>query len=303
MTNNQGILLESGTNELEIVEFKIGDNYFGINVAKVREIIPYTPVTQIPNAHPCVKGIFKIRDSVITAVNLPSYLNINTNHEKDSFFIIAHFNKMSVGFEVHQVVGIHRISWEHIEKPDATIYGGHEGIATGIVKYDDRLILILDFEKILTDISPRTGIQKDAIKNLGPRDRSDRPILIAEDSELLMKMVKESLVEAGYENIVVTANGREAWDLLQKYKNNKSVPLKDQVACVITDIEMPQMDGHHLTKKIKEDEELSKLPVIIFSSLINEAMKLKGESLGANAQITKPEIADLVGVVDRLILK
>lgn len=301
MENNKGILLESGTNELEIVEFKIGDNYFGINVAKVKEIIPYLQVTNVPNSHPCIKGIFKIRDSVISAVNLPKYLNLPD--QKNGFFIIAHFNKISVGFEVHEVIGIHRISWEKIEKPDPTLYGGQEGIATGIVKLDDKLVIILDFEKILTDISPRTGIQVSEIQKLGPRERSQRPILIAEDSEFLMRILTNSLNEAGYENLTIVSNGREAWELLQKYKEDKSIKLEDKVSCIITDIEMPQMDGHHLTKLVKTDSELSKLPVIVFSSLISDAMKIKGESLGADAQITKPEIGNLVGVVDRLIIK
>lgn len=304
MSEEQKILLESGTNELEIVEFKIGENYFGINVAKVKEIIPFSKVTHVPRSHPCVKGIFKPRETIVTVVDLPKYLNISSEEDEASnLFIISHFNKVSVAFQVHKVVGIHRFSWEQMDKPDNTIYGGTEGVATGIVKMDNRLIIILDFEKILTDISPSTGIQLSEIKEMGPRERSSRPILIAEDSEMLSKILVQALNEAGYSNLIVTKNGREAWDTLERLRGDKTKPLMDHVSCIITDIEMPKMDGHHLTKLIKSDEDLVQLPVIIFSSLISDDMKRKGESLGANAQISKPEIGHLVGVVDKLILK
>jgi len=304
MKEQQKILLESGTNELEIVEFKIGENFFGINVAKVTEIIPFSKVTHIPKAHPCVKGIFKPRDTIVTVVDLPKYLSIqHGENETDNLFIISHFNKISVAFQVHKVMGIHRFSWEEMEKPDSTIYGGVEGVATGIVKKGERLIIILDFEKILTDISPNTGIQLSEIKNMGTRERSDKPIFIAEDSEMLSKILVQALNEAGYSNLIVTNNGREAWDLLERFREDKTKLLKEHVSCIITDIEMPKMDGHHLTKLIKGDDDLAQVPVIIFSSLISDDMRRKGESLGADAQISKPEISNLVGVIDKLILK
>jgi len=302
MDNNKGILLESGTNELEIVEFTIGQNTFGINVAKVREIMPFEPITKVPNSHPCIRGIFKPRESVITVIDLPRYLNMSGNaDEKKDMLIIANFNKLFVAFLVNGVVGIHRISWTQIEKPDQTIYGGQEGLATGIVKMNNKLIMILDFEKIITDISPQTGIQISEIDRLGPRGRSNKPILIAEDSELLAKMLHDALSKAGYNNLTIKNNGQEAWDALIEIKRSAG-RLEEKVACVITDIEMPQMDGHHLTKLIKEDEQLKKLPVIIFSSLINDEMKRKGDGLGADAQITKPEIGNLVGIIDKMIL-
>ncbi len=302
MDNNKGILLESGTNELEIVEFTIGDNYFGINVAKVREIMPYEKITKVPNTHPCIKGIFKPRETIITAIDLPKYLNLpETKDENKDMLIVANFNKLYIAFQVHAVVGIHRISWTEIEKPDKTISGDQEGLSTGIVKLDGKLIIILDFEKIVADISPQTGIQISEIDKMGNRTRNNKPILIAEDSQLLTRMLLESLEKAGYTNVTTTANGKEAWDILEQMKASKA-KLEDKVACLITDIEMPQMDGHHLTKLIKEDESLKRLPVIIFSSLINDDIKKKGENLGADAQITKPEIGNLVGIIDKLIL-
>lgn len=302
MENNKGILLESGTNELEIVEFTIGGNNFGINVAKVREIMPYESVTKVPNSHPCIKGIFKPRDTIITVVDLPKYLGMSeAETNKKNMLIIANFNKLNIAFQVHGVVGIHRISWAQIEKPDQTIFGGKEGLATGIVKLENKLIMILDFEKIVVDISPQTGIQISEIDKLGPRERSNKPILIAEDSHMLAKMLEEALTKAGYSNLTITSNGQEAWNILEGIKHS-GVKLAEKAACLITDIEMPQMDGHHLTKLVKEDEYLKKLPVVIFSSLINDDMQKKGRSIGADAQITKPEIGNLVSLVDKLIL-
>jgi two-component system chemotaxis response regulator CheV len=302
MENNKGILLESGTNELEIVEFTIGENNFGINVAKVKEIMPYEKVTKVPNSHPCIKGIFKPRDTIITVVDLPKYLGMpEPEADKKNMLIIANFNKLNIAFKVDGVVGIHRISWTQIEKPDQTIFGGKEGLATGIVKLENKLIMILDFEKIVVDISPQTGIQISEIDKLGPRERSNKPIVIAEDSHMLAKMLEEALTKAGYSNLTITSNGQEAWNVLENIKKS-GVKLGEKVACLITDIEMPQMDGHHLTKLVKEDEYLKKLPVVIFSSLINEEMEKKGRSLGADAQISKPEIGNLVGLIDKLIL-
>jgi two-component system chemotaxis response regulator CheV len=296
------ILLESGTNELEIMEFTIAGNIFGINVAKVTEIMKYAPVKPMPNSHPDVEGVFKPRNMIITVIDLASYMKLShrDDFERD-MFIITNFNKMNVAFHVHTVEGIHRISWNEIEKPDSTIYGGQEGLATGIAKFHDRLITIIDFEKIVFDISPQSGIQMTEVQRLGPRERSEKPIIMAEDSALLQKMMLEALDVAGYSNVMAFANGQEAWDALQALKAQDG-PIESKVNCVITDIEMPKMDGHRLTKLIKEDSELSRIPVIIFSSLIDEAMRLKGEELGANAQLSKPEIGNLVATVDEWIL-
>lgn len=298
--NQTEILLESGTNELEILEFTIQKEIFGINVAKVREIMKCCPVKPMQNAHPVIEGIFKPRDAVITVIDLAKYLELEESSDpKRDIFIIANFNELNFAFHVHEVVGIDRISWRKIEKPDQIIYGGDDGVATGIAEFDGRLITILDFEKIVAEIAPTTSIQMEDIETLGPRARSDKKILIAEDSMLLSKMIVECLHRAGYENTVKLDNGQEAWDFLCEAKVSGD-PIEEHVSLVVTDIEMPQMDGHRLTKLIKEDSVLQQLPVVLFSSLINEEMRIKGTKLGADAQITKPEIANLVSIIDRL---
>ncbi len=295
------ILLESGTNEMEIMEFTIGNNIFGINVAKVREIMMPAPVKPMPHAHPAVEGVFKPRDMVITVIDLPRYLGITSDDVEKTLFIITNFNRTSIAFRVHTVVGIDRVSWSAIEKPDKTIYGGDDGVATGIAQFEGRLITILDFEKIVADISPQTGIQVADIDTLGSRANNQHPIIIAEDSILLSKMITESLNKAGYTNLIKYDNGKEAWDHLQSIRNDED--LSSKVSLIITDIEMPQMDGHRLTRLVKNDEKLKGIPLIIFSSLINEAMYRKGKELGADEQLAKPDIKHLVEVIDHLVQK
>ncbi len=294
------ILLENGTNELEVLEFTLGENSYGINVAKIREIIPYQAVTPVPNAHPSIEGIFMPRDIMITAIDLKNCLQRGTS-EAGGLFIITNFNKLDIAFHVDTVVGIHRVSWKDIIKPGATVSTTEDGISTGIIKFNNKLIIILDFEKIVTDINPETGLNTAEIDTLGDRQRSDVPILIAEDSALLNKLIVDSLKKAGYHNLIHTANGEEAYKVISTCKAEGT--LRDHVQCVITDIEMPIMDGHRLTKLIKDDDETKNIPVIIFSSLVNEEMKRKGEALGANAQLSKPEIANLVKVIDSLVLE
>ena len=299
---NTDILLESGTNELEIMEFTIDEKRFGINVAKVKEIQQYTKINPMPNSNPYVEGVFRPRDIVITVINLPKYMNFMERPTTDrDILIITNFNKMVTAFHVHTIEEIHRISWEDIEKPDAAIYGGQEGLATGIAKVDGKLITIIDFEKILAEISPSSGIQISDVAAFSDRPRNKIPLLIAEDSALLEKLIIDSLTTAGYTNIIATSNGKEAWDKLLQIKDDKSVSLSEKVCCIITDIEMPLMDGHRLTKLIKADPVLKVLPIIFFSSLIDDEMYSKGMDLGADAQISKPEISQLVGIIDNLV--
>ena len=299
---DKGILLESGTNELEILEFMVGNNHYGINVAKVKEIIPYKKSTPVPNAHPFIEGIFMPRDYIITIVDLTKTLGLPQKEDtSQDMYIITYFNQINVAFHVDRVLGIHRVSWEDIKKPDATLNHAGNSVATGIVKLNDDLILILDFEKIVTNISPETGLKVSDVEGKQNRQRVHKPILIAEDSPLLSHLIHDSLIKSGYENIITTMNGQEAWEKLNEFRDEEN--LLDKVSLVISDIEMPQMDGHRLTKLIKEDPVLKQIPVVIFSSLINAEMRRKGESLGADAQLSKPEIGQLVDTLDKLLLK
>ena len=299
--NKQGILLESGTNEIEIMKFTIGGNLYGINVAKVREIMISAPVKPMPMAHPAVEGIFKPRDTVLTVVDLPKYLGVESPKDPKDIFIITNFNKMFIAFRVHAVDRISRISWTDIQKPDKTVSGGAEGVATGIAQCDGELVTILDFERIVAEIAPETSIQMSEVEQLGPRDRNDKPIWVAEDSILLSKMIEDSLRKANYVNLHMFSNGLELWEGLTALPQEGD--LTRDVALIITDIEMPQMDGHRLTKLVKENARFRQIPLIIFSSLISEEMRRKGRDLGADEQLTKPEIGHLVDVMDRLLAR
>jgi len=296
------ILLETGTNELEILEFIISGNSYGINVAKITELMQIQEVQEMPLSHPCVEGVFQPRDEVYTIVDLANYLGLGSSEDpgKD-IFIITNFNQMNIAFHVHAVESIFRISWNDIEKPDSIIYGGQEGVVTGIAKVNDRIISILDFEKITFDISPETGIDLNTVKQYTGADREQIPIVVAEDSALLRKMLTEALQTSGYNNLLILNNGEEAWEHISNVKNSGTEDILSKVSCLITDIEMPRMDGHRLTKLVKTDQVLKEIPVVIFSSLIDENMQKKGVEVGADAQLAKPEIANLVGIVDVMV--
>ena len=238
------------------------------------------------------------RDTMITAIDLKNCLGRGES-AASGLFIITNFNKLDIAFHVENVLGIHRVSWRDIIKPDATMSTTEESVSTGIIKKDNKLIIILDFEKIVSDINPETGLKVSEITEMGERQRSNVPILIAEDSPLLNKLIVDSLKTAGYDNLIHTENGQQAYDVITQCKEDGT--LDEHVKVIITDIEMPEMDGHRLTKLVKSDEATANIPIIIFSSLVNDEMKRKGESLGANAQLSKPEIGNLVRIVDRLV--
>ena len=300
MRGKSEILLESGTNEFGILEFTISGNNYGINVAKVKEIMKYCPVTSMQKSHPDVEGVFKPRDEVITVIDLARHLDLGpSQHPEQDVFIITNFSQESYAFHVHEVVGISRISWANLQKPDEIIYGGQDGVATAIAEYDNRLITILDFEKIIAEINPESGIHIADIAKLGKRNRNNAPILVVEDSTLLSRLVVDGLGKAGYTQIRREKNGKEAYDYLFGLKDSDKSPMS-HVACIITDIEMPEMDGHHLIKLLKADPILKEIPVVIFSSLINEQLLNVGRELGAIGQFSKPELVDLISFVDQI---
>ncbi len=299
--NDTGILLESGTNELELLEFVVGNQHYGINVAKIRELCPYQPPTPVPNAHEYIEGIFMPRDMLMTVVDLSKALGLPpTGDMSGDMYIITNFNRLHTAFHVQKVLGIHRVSWEDIAKPDSTIAASGKGVATGIAKVAGKIIIVLDFEKIVAEINPETGLKLSEIESMGERSRRDCTILLAEDSPLLLEMLKKCLTRAGYDHLIPTTNGQDAWNTLDRMiKDGGKVGV--DISCVITDIEMPQMDGHRLAKLIKTDSRFEGLPVVIFSSLVNEEMKRKGEALGVDAQLSKPEIGRLVRQLDLLL--
>ncbi|MCX7884440.1 MAG: chemotaxis protein [Caloramator sp.] len=299
---NTSILLEAGTGEVEILEFVVGSKHYGINVIKVKEVLEVSNITKMPGVPPQVLGLTLIRGNVITVIDLKYVLdNIVSSIEREGKkrkTILCEFNKLKVAFDIDDVVRIHRIRWEQIKKPDEI---SENSLVIGNIVLQDKIILLLDFEKIVTDISPSAGISKNRIEDIEYKDRKDIKIVLAEDSILIKNLLKETLLSAGFEKIKFFDDGKQAFDYLNDLAEAKGERFIEDVNIVITDIEMPQMDGHTFTRKIKEHKFLRKLPVIIFSSLITDDLKHKGESVGANAQVTKPEIGQLVGLIDKYV--
>ena len=275
---NNNILLESGTGELEVIEFMANNCRYAINVVKVKEIIemPKETLTTLPDPKPEVAGLILCRDEILTLIDLKYILCKRNAGNLGSKVIICEFNKVKVAFNIDDIVGVHRIKWGDIRKPDDL---SENSLSVGNILLNDKVIIMLDFEKIVTDIAPGAGISEDRLVKVDYRDRSDIKLVLADDSALIRRLLKETLSKAGFKSMTVFNDGKQAF----------------------TDIEMPQLDGLTLTRKIKEDETLKKLPVVIFSSLITEELKHKGESVKANAQLSKPEIEELVDVIDKLI--
>ena len=294
------ILLESGTGEVEVIEFRANDVNYAINVIKVKEIIdmPASGVTKMPESKKEIAGLILCRDEILPVIDLKYILNREKSSELGQRLIVCEFNKVKVAFNIDDIIGVHRIKWSEIRKPNNMF---DESLAVGNIVLNGKIIVMLDFEKIVTDISPKSGISEDRLVYIEYKDRSDLKLVLADDSPLIRKLLKETLTKAGFTNMKIFDDGEQALDYLEGLKKDLGKSFVKEVQLLITDIEMPQMDGLTLTRKVKEDEVLKRLPVIIFSSLITDDLRHKGESVGADAQLSKPEIEELIGVVDQLL--
>lgn len=299
MQSKNDILLESGTNELEILVFTLLGQRYGVNVAKVREVIEPLRVIALPQSHDAVMGVFQLRDAVTPLINLCRCLGKEASDLSGGTIVIMEFNDARVGFLVDDVEQIYRVNWKNVA-PIPDVEGIHDAPVTAIAHIQDDMVLMLDFEKIVFDIGGVDLFAQSAQRVQKKLDRGDQRILIAEDSYVIRMMIKNNLVEAGYRNITTCTDGQDAWDRLE---DGVSVDGSLPFDLLITDIEMPRMDGLHLTRRIKEHVQLKVLPVIVFSSLVSLDNAKKCEAVGADAQITKPQLAELVDLLDRLLAK
>lgn len=299
---NNNILLESGTGEVELLEFVISNKFYAINVIKVKEVMEVNAgsVTKLPVSHPAIAGLLLSRGEIITLIDLKYVLEKQHKTENKFKVILCEFNKVKVAFNIDDIVGVHRIKWQQILKPDDISINS---MVIGNILFNNKIVLLLDFEKIVTDISPSTGISEDRIVNVDYKDRSNIKLVMADDSPLIRRLLKDTLTKAGFQNLRIFDDGKQALDYLEDIFREKGEKFTEDAQILITDIEMPQMDGLTLTRKIKEHTIMRKLPVIIFSSLITGELKHKGESVGADAQLSKPEIGELVDVVDKFLIK
>ncbi len=277
MEEKKGILLESGTNELEVLEFLIGDEHYGINVMKVREVLTLQPVAALPDSHELVEGMLKLRGDAVVQINLVKYLKEHGSPEDK--LIITEFNQRKLAFRVSDVSNIDRMSWRDI---DAVKGLNTEVPVIGVVKYADRMVLILDFENIVAFVMPgEAEIDYDEIGRL-----ANARIAIADDSNFILKMVENFLSKGGYEDIRSFHDGQEALDFL--------LANPDTVDVLITDIEMPKMDGLTLCKRVKDNQATAHITVMLYSSLITDDIKHKGVSVGADYQVNKPQFESIL---------
>lgn len=300
MDRKDGILLESGTGEVEILHFTVKGEHYAINVVKVKEILHINNLAKVPNAHPSVPGVSLIRGEVITIIDMRMVLENERNSSVEkSMTLVCEFNKIKVAFAIDEVLGITRIKWSQIQKPDTITANS---LVIGNINLNDQILMLLDFEKIVMDISPESGIRVEQLKEeqMGT-DRSKYRLVLADDSPLIREVLKNTLTKAGIQHMKFFNDGQEALDYIVATHDQFGKAFTDEIHLLITDIEMPQLDGHTLTRRIKEHREMKDLPVIIFSSLITGDLRHKGESVGADAQMSKPEVGHLVELIDSII--
>ncbi len=293
------ILLESGTNELEVLVFNVAGFTFGINVAKVREVLPAMEITALPKAHPSIRGVFKLRNQVIPCVSLLDHLGICSEAENpESTMILTDLNQQQTAFLADNVERIHRLSWENILAVPSLDALANTPV-TALARCQQRLIVMLDFEMILDDVTDQY-FRTDEVANPMGLPREKLRILLAEDSPTVRQAIRSTLTASGYTQLTFFENGAEAWSWIE-HRLAETGRLEDVGDLLICDVEMPQVDGFHLTKKIKEHTQLKPLPVLLYSSIITPDNQKKGNAVGADAQVAKPELSRVVELADELI--
>jgi two-component system, chemotaxis family, chemotaxis protein CheV len=294
MAKQRGILTESGTNEMELLVFRIGPTPYGINVAKVREIIPRDKCTTIPRSPKEIEGSFKVRDQVLTLVNLGKFFGTESELQSDDqgIIIIVEFNDIHCGVLVDKVERIHRLSWDDIVPPSEYFVDMDVPI-TGIVNLDEKVVLIIDFETIISKILGTQCISepKDIDEMNKPNSHKEARLLLVDDSATLRNSLVKRLTQYGFENLTVCTDGLNAWETIDAQRD-------EPFDLILSDIEMPQMDGLHLTSKIKSDPSLKDIPVVLFSSLITKDNLKKGTAVGANAQVSKPDSDGMIKAIE-----
>ncbi|MEW6429669.1 MAG: chemotaxis protein [Thermodesulfobacteriota bacterium] len=304
-SSREKILLESGTNELEVIAFTLSysspdsgeptQNFYGINAGKVKELVAMpAEVTAIAGSgHSCIQGVFLLRNRTITLIDLARWFGYEPLPDPEIrrkwTVIVTEINGKLFGFVSHGVDKVYRVSWAEMKPPPPLIAQCHS--ITGICLIENRLIQMVDFEQIISEVDPSMRMQASASTLAGHEGQTGQRILIADDSGLIRGQIARVLEKSGFD-VLAFDNGQAAWQYLEEYRDGKTDD--GRLSAVISDIEMPRMDGHHLCMKIKSDASLKQLPVILFSSMINEALKRKGHEVGADDQITKPEIDTLV---------
>ncbi|MBI1335448.1 MAG: response regulator [Phycisphaera sp.] len=297
------ILLESGTNELEVLVFSLGSGTYGVNVAKVREVILPTRVTASPDQHPAVLGMFNLRGGVLPLVDLHKYFGVEPSQTDRNKYkiIVTEFNGFRAGFVVEGVEQIYRMSWTNM-RPVPESGQSEQFAITGITEINQRLVLMLDFESIIDHINMQDSLHVEKVDNTLGVDRGSSRVFLAEDSNFIRNIMVNVLKASGYTDVSVHNNGYALWNALSAQRDEQGGE-DGRPTVIVTDIEMPQMDGLAVTRHVKDDPALRNIPVILFSSLITQDTLHKGKQVGADEQIAKPQLMQLVEIVDRWVSK
>lgn len=307
--SQKNTILDANAKELELIEFYIDERqedgtlyrgHYGMNVAKVIEIIRQPEVTSMPSRHhPAALGTFNLRGRVLPLVDLAEWLGISMERNDALKVIVSEYSGVVTAFLVSGVTRIHRLSWSQVEPPGRHLQKYSHQSVTGVVHIDDRILFILDMEQLIVTLNPKLdmNLMADRLERDGMTvaDADQFHILVADDSLSIRTIICRTLERAGY-RVSTASSGKEAWDILEQLRRRSSdenIPLHELLDVVISDIEMPEMDGHALTRKIKGDPVLRQLPVVLFSSLITEAMRQRGVDAGADYQISKPDLPNL----------
>ncbi len=303
--DDQSILLETGTNELSIMELYIGGQSFGINTLKIREVLTYDEekLTRTPDSTESLVGMYYYRGKAVPIIDMATELKkVAKRGDKRVILVVAEFNQMLIGFIFDEVNRIYRLSWKEIKQPPKLIEI-YKTKVTGIASINKNEVLILDLESIVANIFPKTALSGEGIitQDLQKAKRSKKNLMIVEDSALIRKTILDILIKSGYRNIISFHNGEEAYQQIYAWLKEGTDSIVKHVELIVSDIEMPQMDGLTLCKIVKKDLNLP-ISLIIFSSLINEQIAVKCREVGADSYISKPQMGELVMLVDKYLI-
>ncbi|MBI1246776.1 response regulator [bacterium] len=299
---NTGILLEAGTNEAEILVFEVGGQTFGVNVAKVKEVLGITKVTALPEGHPSIEGVVRIRQDVVSLIHLGRFLYGDApeaESKESDCLLLLEFNQRPLAFRVNRVHRIYRVSWQATRPLPMTM--GMNAPITSVVLIDGKLVQILDFESIGADVAGISDDRSDS-QEVSRIEAPQIPIVFAEDSRMISEMIHDHLIGAGFSNIHGFVDGQAAWEYMESVAEDNTVDdILQTVGLLITDIEMPRMDGFSLAKNVRMHPVLAQIPVLIFSSLVSKDNQKKGDQVGVDSQVSKPRYGELVEKARQLV--
>lgn len=303
----------TSNSKFELLLFRLGEapgtdrhELFGINVFKVREIMVMPTVTAMANSPPNVMGVADIRGQIIPVINLPTVVGCNPTKGL-SILMVTEFARTTQAFAVEEVDEIVRLEWKQLLSAE----GNGGGLVTSIARLDGnadntRLAQVLDVEQILRNVMP-AGPTDISASSVGPQLKlpPGTIIMAADDSGTARMMIEQGLQAMGAPYFMAKT-GKEVWDRLQAMSaqaQTEGKTIKDKVALVLTDLEMPEMDGFTLTRSIKQDKHLKSLPVIIHSSLSGSANEGHVKSVGADAYIAKFAVEELANTIREVLAR